>query len=222
MTQKSIFSGFKVLGIMIFCYFKNHYFKPFSVKSKLIKSTAKINLILVITFQFICMTNCNIESSSSAESSKNENSLLKSIALYQTYQISQLGFQMNGTWTSYTEGTATSNTKTYITSYNGTGTWLDDSSGGYSSCKLIIQYNQTLGILITQNPPNNGACFSNDTNKGKYSKTIYFLSSSKYYFCETTFGKSTASEALSATYTADKTNLTTGCGDFKSAWSRLE
>ena len=224
MTQKSIFSGFKVIGIMIFCYLKDHYFKPFSIKPKFTKSTSKMNLILAITLQFFCMANCNIESSSSVDSSKNENSLLKSVVLYQSSQISQLGFQMNGTWTSYTEGTTTSTTKTYIASYNGKGTWLDDSSGfgGYSSCKLIIQYDQTLGILITQNPSNNGACFSNDTNKGKYSKIIYFLSSSKYYYCEATYGKSSASEALSATYTADKTNLLTGCGDFKSAWSRLE
>ena len=223
MKQHPTFSGFKVIGKLIFFCLKNQSFIPISIKSNLIRIRADIKIILAILIQVFCIANCNTESSPS-DTSKNEISLLKSTILYQNSQISQLGFQMNGTWNSYTEGVSTSSTKTYITSYNGKGTWLDDSSefGGFSTCKIIVQYDQTSGILITQNPPNNGACFSNDTNKGKYSKTIYFLSSSKYYYCETNYGKSNSSEALSATYKADKTNLLTGCGDLNSPWSRLE
>lgn len=188
-----------------------------------------LNIFSIITL-ILFTINC---SGTDSQDSKSETNLLKGIVLYQSNQLSEVNsilFELNGSWKTYTEGSTTSNTLTYIKYAATPGVWLDDSSGfgGYSSCKLIVQFNSTIGYIITQNPENNGACFTGDTRKGLYSKTIYKKSSTvsnAYNYCESTFGKATIAEAISAdTSTVNISNLTTGCvSSFgASAWSRIE
>jgi hypothetical protein len=217
MVNKNNISHFQIV--------KRGYF----LKHREIFSKIYSNRILMITVIFLFL-NC---SGADSQESKSETNLLKGIVVYQSNQLSEVNstlFELNGSWKTFTEGISTSNTLTYIKYAATPGVWLDDSSGfgGYSSCKLIVQFNSTIGYIITQNPENNGACFTGDTRKGLYSKTIYKKSSTisnAYNYCESTFGKSTIAEAISAdTSSVNISNLTTGCvSSFgATAWSRIE
>lgn len=182
---------------------------------------------LVVFIFTLNLVHCNAANS---PENKEENNLLKGIVLVQASQLNELNFELNGTWKTFTEGITTSNTTTYIKYAASPGVWLDDSSGfgGYSSCKLIVEFNSAAGYLITQNPPNNGACFSGDTRKGLYSKTIFKKSTTvanAYNTCEYTFGNSSVATAIAADSSqVNNSNLTTGCvSSFgASPWTRLE
>jgi hypothetical protein len=135
-------------------------------------------------------------------------------------------FVLNGRWNAFTGNGTTSTQITTIQAKNGqTGLQLDDSTafGGTSSCYVITEFNNTEGSYITQNPENNGACFTGDTNKGKYNKNFFFANTAKsnsYWSCQVAFGK-TLAEARAQTDTSTRTSPgTAGCGTF--AFSRLE
>lgn len=187
----------------------------------------KLVQYLVVLIFTLNLVHCNAANS---PENKEENNLLKGIVLVQTSQLNEFNFELNGTWNSFTEGTTTSNTSTYIKYASSPGVWLDDSSGfgGYSNCKLIVEFNSAAGYIITQNPSNNGSCFTGDTRKGLYSKTIFKKSSTvanAYNTCEYTFGNSSVAAAIAVDSSqVNSSNLTTGCvSSFgASAWTRLE
>jgi hypothetical protein len=182
---------------------------------------------LVVFIFTLHLVHCNAVNS---PENKAENNLLKGIVLVQANQLNQLNelnFELNGTWKSFTEGTATSSSTTYIKYAGSTGVWLEDYSGS-SLCKLIIEFNSAAGYIITQNPPNGGGCYSNDTNKGLYSKTIFKKSATvanAYNTCEFTFGNSSVATAIAVDSSqVNISSLTTGCVSSYGAspWTRLE
>ncbi|MCG6144396.1 hypothetical protein ND856_01005 [Leptospira bandrabouensis] len=135
-------------------------------------------------------------------------------------------FALNGVWNSFTgNGTTLDTISTYSAKSGSKGLQLDDSSGfgGYSSCYIIIEFNNAEGSFITQNPENNGGCFAGDTNKGKYNKVFFFKNTAKensYWICTVAFGK-TYDVAKAQADTTTKTNPgSSGCG--ASAFSRID
>ncbi|HNO24363.1 MAG TPA: hypothetical protein PKK94_15375, partial [Leptospiraceae bacterium] len=102
-----------------------------------------------------------------------------------------------------------------------------DDGTGFSTCYLIAEFSNTSvpGYYVSQNPSSNGACFSPDTNKGKYNYNVFVKDSSKantYWVCQIAFGKSSVTEAKASSLANLSTvNLTTtGCNGF--AWTRME
>lgn len=131
---------------------------------------------------------------------------------------------LNGTWNSFTGNGTTLDTIVTISAKQGSnGLILTDSSsfGGFSSCGIIVRFNNSSGYYIAQNPENNGACFTGDGNKGKYFKTV-FADNGKYWTCSVNaVGVSTIAEAVAISDTTNKTSPgTSGCSGF--SWSRLE
>lgn len=137
-------------------------------------------------------------------------------------------FVLNGRWNSFTGNETTSNTITTIHAKQGSdGLKLDDSSGwgGFSNCGIIKHFDNGAGFFIVQNPENNGGCFSNDSNKGKFFKIVFFANQNRensYWQCTINFpGVDTLAAAIALNDTTTKTNPgTSGCGN--SAWSRIE
>ena len=131
---------------------------------------------------------------------------------------------LNGSWNSFTGNGTSTDTITTIIGREGSGLWLDDSSGfgGYTSRYLIAGYSNSEGYVITQNPPNNGA-YTGDTNKGKYFKIVFFADGQKYWHC-TLNGTAPADSLDAAKAIADTSDRSdpgsTGCVGF--SWSRLE
>lgn len=140
-------------------------------------------------------------------------------------QASELSkdFVLNGRWNTFTgNGTTSTQITTILAKTGQTGIQLDDATT-FSSCYVIIEFNNTEGSYITQNPENNGACFTGDTNRGRYNKVFFFANAGRansYWSCTVAFGK-TLAEARSQTDTSTRTSPgTTGCSGF--AFSRLE
>lgn len=139
-----------------------------------------------------------------------------------------LDFVLNGSWNSFTGNSTTDNTILIIKAKKGSpGVILTDSAdfGGYSSCQIIVDFDNQAGYFIGQNPENNGACFGfPDPNKGRFFKIVFFTNPSKensYWLCSTANGYNTKEEAINATFNPDRTNPgQTGCGTFP--WSRIE
>ncbi|MBU45455.1 MAG: hypothetical protein CMN76_19745 [Spirochaetaceae bacterium] len=172
------------------------------------------------------VTNCwfpGVESTEEAEK-QSQNQLLLGL-LAGTALESGKDFALNGVWDSYFGSGTSTTTITTISAKSGTtGLWLDDDSS-YSSCVRIIQFNNAEGVAITQNPSQNGACFSSDPNKGKYNKVLFFPSTYNgkdvFWNCTIAFGKDTVQAALDAEDTSNRTSPeSSGCGS--SPWSRLE
>ncbi|MBL0263560.1 MAG: hypothetical protein IPQ05_06685 [Leptospiraceae bacterium] len=187
----------------------------------------KITLAATLCYVAILFTNCQ-NTTSSDDSAKN-NALLAAIVQTQSLNaanttISNLNnsqFILNGTWNSFT-GNATTGAApiTISAKQNSNGVILTDGVG-YSSCYLIVQFDNSSGYYITQNPENNGGCFSPDTNKGKFLKTVFFAEGTKYWTCTIYTPVATAAAAVAVADNTTRTSPgTTGCGGF--AWSRLE
>ena len=105
-----------------------------------------------------------------------------------------------------------------------TGIWLTDGSG-YSTCVRLVSFNNTEGTFISQNPPNNGACYSGDSFKGKYFKGLFFKSTFNgkevYWTCTIFDAKDSIAAAKEVADNTDRsTPESSGCGG--SSWSRLE
>jgi hypothetical protein len=192
----------------------------------------KITIAATLCYAALLLTNCQ-NASSSDDSAKN-NALLAAIVQTQSLNaanatISSLNnsqFILNGTWNSFTGNGTTSNTIVTISAKSGSnGVILNDSSGfgGFSTCSIVTTFDNSSGYYISQNPENNGACFTGDTNKGKFFKTVFFVEGSKYWTC-TVNGTAAASSQAAAIAVVDNTTKTSpgtgGCGGF--SWSRLE
>ncbi|MEQ9364770.1 MAG: hypothetical protein RIF32_11020 [Leptospirales bacterium] len=138
--------------------------------------------------------------------------------------------ELNGFWLSFTgNGTASNTIRTLSATsiggvYSGVSQLDSGDFGGFSSCGFIRFFDNAADVMITQNPPLNGACFAGDTNKGKFFKEIWINgpTAGTYYTCSlNTTGTTTIDEALAIADTTDKSNPgTSGCGSF--AWSRIE
>ncbi|TGL17479.1 hypothetical protein EHQ46_16560 [Leptospira yanagawae] len=186
------------------------------MKQTLLKIVAMIGLLL-------SFSHCEMEKQVS-ESEANQNLLVGLLA--GSAIESNKDFALNGVWNSFTGNGTTSDTlTTFSAKFGQKGLQLDDSSGfgGYSSCYIIIEFNNSEGSFITQNPENNGGCFTGDTNKGKYNKVFFFKNTAKensFWLCTVAFGK-TYEEAKAQTDTSTKTNPgSSGCG--ASAFSRYD
>ncbi|MBE7439737.1 MAG: hypothetical protein HS115_14870 [Spirochaetales bacterium] len=130
-------------------------------------------------------------------------------------------FELRGAWNSYTGNGTTQDTVVRYPSGLDETVHTDSSAfGGYASCEVLKYFNNA-GLLITQNPENYGACFSGDTNKGKYNKSVYFRDGGRVWICSVAFGKATFEDALNSADNANRSSPgTAGCGS--SAWSRIE
>ncbi|MCB1143718.1 MAG: hypothetical protein H7A24_06525 [Leptospiraceae bacterium] len=184
-----------------------------------------LSLFIVISLSVGC--NAIGMGNKAQDNLESERSTLQALVVGQQQTITSQNaslFALNGSYNNYTGTSTTSTTYTYITAKSGqTGVWLDDSTGfgGYSSCYLIVEFSD--GVIYTQNPEKNGACFSNDSNKGKYNKIVYFANPSaanSYYYCTTAFGKASLAEAKADTTAATVSDIQTGCSS--SAWSRID
>ncbi len=183
-----------------------------------------------ITILFLLTTSFCSQKNMVEKSESDTNLLFGLLAGQLTGQQQESGkdFILNGQWDSFTGNGTTKDTIQTINAKQGVkGVLLTDSSGfgGYSSCSIIYEFSNTNGIYIAQNPENNGGCFSGDTNKGKYFKTVFFKNTEKsnsYWTCTINFpGVATQSDATAIVDTTIKTNPgTTGCGS--SSWSRIE
>lgn len=183
----------------------------------------KISWLILIGFTSFISVGCS-QFSSAEDSLKKEKSNLQALVLGQQQIITSEAaslFSLNGSYSSFTGNDTTSTTTTHIIAKTGlTGLWLDDSTT-YSICLLIVEFSGN--TIYTQNPPINGACFANDTNKGKFNKIVYFANPAKansFYYCTTAFGKATLAEAKADVTVADSTKISNGCGGF--AWSRID
>ena len=187
----------------------------------------KITIAATLCYAVLFLTNCQ-NTASSDDSAKN-NALLAAIVQTQNLNtanatianLNNSQFILNGTWNSFT-GNATTGAAivTISAKQNSNGVYVTDGIG-YSSCNIIASFDNSSGYYITQNPENNGACFTGDTNKGKFFKTIFFAEGSKYWTC--TIFTPVATAALAVAVVDNTTNTspgTSGCGGF--AWSRLE
>jgi hypothetical protein len=157
-------------------------------------------------------------------SEKNDNNDLVIGLLTGNNEALATQLELNGSWDSYYSSTVASTSITTIGAVSGkNGSWIDDSSG-FSSYYVITSYSNqgsgTSGYIIKQNPQNNGA-YTGDTTKGKYSKVTYYKSTTtKYYYCENVFGKSTQAEAILATGATIPTNpeASNTCGTSNWSW----
>ncbi|XDD46066.1 hypothetical protein AB3N60_15320 [Leptospira sp. WS39.C2] len=177
-------------------------------------------VLLGLSFHF---TACQMEKQ--VPESESEQNLLVGLIAGSVAESSK-DFTLNGVWNSFTGNGTTSDTlTTFSAKFGSKGLQLDDSSGfgGYSSCYIIIEFNNAEGSFITQNPENNGGCFAGDTNKGKYNKVFFFKNTAKensFWLCTVAFGK-TYAEAKAQADTSTKTNPgSSGCG--ASAFSRYD
>lgn len=177
-------------------------------------------VLLGLTFLF---TACQMEPQV-PESEANENLLVGLLA--GSALESNKDFALNGVWNSFIGNGTTLDTLTTFSAKAGQkGVQLDDSSGfgGYTSCYIIVEFNNSEGSFITQNPENNGACFSPDGNKGKYNKVFYFKNTAKensIWLCTVAFGL-TLDAARTQTDTSNRSNPSaSGCG--ASAFSRYD
>ncbi|MBM9592474.1 hypothetical protein JWG41_19810 [Leptospira sp. 201903075] len=184
------------------------------------KRTLKTTALSLILLALIA---CSTEKQVSETDSNNN--LLMGLLAGQVSESSK-DFTLNGVWNSFTGNATTLDTITTFSAKYGThGLQLDDSSafGGFSSCYIIIEFNNAEGSFITQNPENNGGCFAGDTNKGKYNKVFYFKNTAKensYWLCTVAFGK-TYDVAKAQADTSTRTNPgSSGCG--ASAFSRYD
>jgi hypothetical protein len=164
------------------------------------------------------------------------NSLLSIQGYYDT------GFYSSGTFSSGTSKLVIS------AGTNGVGTWASASpttggtfgkcganatasngtSGGSDSFYRIIQFNNTTNTLILQTSTSCDFNFTTADNRATYSKMIVTALSTSgcennatacFSYCEIASGKSSATEAINDTKTADSTlQKTTGCNGF--GWSR--
>ncbi|GBF43841.1 hypothetical protein LPTSP2_31440 [Leptospira ellinghausenii] len=188
------------------------------MKQTHLQTTVLIGLLFSFSFSF-----CQMEKQ--VPESESEKNLILGLVAGQVAESSK-DFALNGVWNSFTgNGTTLDTLTTFSAKFGLKGVQLDDSSafGGYSSCYIIIEFNNSEGSFITQNPENNGGCFAGDTNKGKYNKVFFFKNTAKensYWLCTVAFGKSYA-EAKAQTDTTTKTNPgSSGCG--ASAFSRYD
>lgn len=136
--------------------------------------------------------------------------------------------ELNGQYKGFTgNGTTSSSSRTIsATNIGGTvsGTSVSDGTG-FSVCSWIVAFDNDTNVMITQNPPRNGACFAGDTNKGKFFKEVWINgpTAGSYYTCTVNgaAAAATLSAALAVEDTANRTSPGTGgCGGF--AWSRIE
>lgn len=176
-----------------------------------------------MTFLFPLILACN--QSNQVDSSQADSNFIFGLLAGQNAEAGK-DFALNGVWNSFTGNGTTLDTITTITAKAGQkGIQLDDSTGfgGFNSCYIIIEFNNAEGSFITQNPENNGACFTGDTNKGKFNKVFFFKNTNKensYWSCTVAFGK-TLAEAQAQTDTSTRTNPgSAGCGT--SAFSRYD
>ncbi|MCU0823878.1 MAG: hypothetical protein MUF77_04485 [Leptospira sp.] len=177
-------------------------------------------LTIILALGFSLFIGCN--QPNQVDSSKADSNFVFGLLAGQNSEAGK-DFVLNGVWNSFTgNGTTLGNLTTFSAKAGQKGIQLDDSTG-FSSCYIIIEFNNTEGSLITQNPENNGACFAGDTNKGKYNKVFFFRNTAKensYWSCTVAFGK-TLEEAKAQTDTSNRTNPgTAGCGGF--SFTRLE
>jgi hypothetical protein len=130
-------------------------------------------------------------------------------------------FILNGSWNSFTGNATTGASIVTVNAKQGSnGVFLTDGTG-FSSCAIINQFDNNSGFYIAQNPENNGGCFSGDTNRGRYFKTIFFQDGARYWTCTIFSAQTTLAAALAVVDNTTRTSPgTTGCGGF--AWSRLE
>lgn len=133
-------------------------------------------------------------------------------------------FPLAGTWETFTGDSTTTGGKLYYPSSRNEVILTDgvSSFGTYSSCSLLKSF--TGDSFVTQNPENNGGCYSGDTSKGKYFKTVYFThTDGKIYTC-TLNGLNPALSQVEAEAIEDTSNRsdpgTGGCSGF--SWSRIE
>lgn len=168
------------------------------------------------------------------------NSLNSSLLAIQGYY--NTGFYSNGTFTANTSKLIVS------AGTNGVGTWASSTpttggtfgkcganatnsngtSGGSDSFYRIIQFDNTTNTIILQT--STSCDFNTDfgDNRSTYSKMIVTALSTSgcensatacFSYCEIVNGKTTLSEAINDTKTADATlQTTTGCGGF--GWNR--
>ncbi len=144
--------------------------------------------------------------------------------------------ELNGKWQANSGSTVSTSSYTTISAVKGTlGAWVDDSSafGGYNSCYIIIDFDNTTKTMITQNPEKQGNCPNgySDSNKGKYNKIVWTrgTSDNQFYYCSITYGQATQAAANAVTDNSDKTNPSvTGCCSGQTCatatnpWSRLD
>lgn len=180
-------------------------------------------LTIILALGFSLFIGCN--QPNQVDSSKADSNFVFGLLAGQNSEAGK-DFVLNGVWNSFTgNGTTLDTITTFNAKLGQKGLQLDDSRGfgGYSSCYIIIEFNNSEGSFITQNPENNGACFTGDTNKGKYNKVFFFRNTAKensYWSCTVAFGK-TLEEAKAQTDTSNRTNPgTAGCG--ASAFSRYD
>ncbi len=179
-----------------------------------------LKTIFTITLLFVSCTN---------EEKKDNTGLL--LALVQTNNLNNANqnltaernsqFILNGSWNSFTGNATNGGSIVTISSRSGSnGVYLTDGIG-FSSCSIINQFDNNVGFYVSQNPENNGGCFTGDTNRGRYFKTIFFAEGTRYWTC-TIFNPQTTAAAAAAL--ADNTTRTSpgtsGCGGF--SWSRME
>ncbi|MBW0433002.1 hypothetical protein [Leptospira yasudae] len=179
--------------------------------------------LFAVTFLILGLVNCF---ETKKEEDNSDLNLLAGLIGGKSFESSN-DFVLNGRWNTFTGNATTLDTTITIQAKSGqTGLELTDSSafGGYSSCFIVIEFNNEQGYYITQNPENNGGCFAGDTNKGKYNKIFFFKNTAKdnsYWSCTVGFGIATLSAARSQADTSVKTNPgTTGCG--ANPFNRLE
>jgi hypothetical protein len=189
----------------------------------MIQIVRTILAVLLVSFIITC-------SNKALDNEKKESNILAASLIYQSSNLQILQgsfFALNGSWNSFTGNATTANTQTTINArYTAQGgVWLDDGNG-YSTCTLITTFDNNAGYVIVQNPQNNGACFTGDTNKGKYFKIVYFADSSvsgRYWYCylNATSAASSVAAAIAISDTSSRTNPgTSGCSGF--SWSRLD
>ncbi|MCZ8342584.1 MAG: hypothetical protein O9301_06100 [Leptospira sp.] len=178
----------------------------------------KFTIILALGFSLF--VGCN--QPNQVDSSKADSNFVFGLLAGQNSEAGK-DFALNGVWNSFTGNATTVNTITTFSAKAGRqGVQLDDNTG-FSSCYLLIEFNNSEGSFITQNPQNNGACFAGDTNKGKYNKIFYFKNPDKensFWYCTVAFGK-TLDEARAQVDTSTKSSPgTAGCSGF--SFSRLD
>jgi hypothetical protein len=162
------------------------------------------------------------------DQSKADQSLFLGLLAGQAQELNR-DFILNGQWNEFTGNGTTSNTILTVSGKSGSkGLLLSDSSGfgGFSSCSILEKFENNAGYYITQNPINNGACFTGDTNKGKYFKVVFFKNTDKansYWYCNlnASASKNSIEEAEAVEDNAVRTSPgSSGCGSF--SWSRIE
>ena len=185
-----------------------------------------VALILVA----ILLARCNFLEGNDSETREAQNlGLITGLALENSKE-----FALNGQWKIYGgDGTTQFSTDT-ISARDQYGAWISDAA--CLSRYIVVYFDNSNGIVITQNPSQGGAyndggtggscgAFS-DTAKGKYNKIVFFEGQlngqSVIWSCTIAFGKDTLVDALAAEDTASRSNpaASNSCG--VGTWSRLE